>query len=68
MSDGHALSKEALETLLSNTMAVYGGGGPQITFVGASIFTKRESRLAFGLKIPLGMMIEEDCQYIEIGA
>jgi hypothetical protein len=61
-----ALSKEALESLFVGAMAVYGTPHPVGVVTARGIFDKREARLAFGLRIPLEMMVEEDCQYVEI--
>jgi hypothetical protein len=63
MSDG-VLSKESLKILVGS-MAVQGSPPDQMV-VSGSVLNNREARLMLGLKIPWHMMVEEDCQYIEI--
>jgi hypothetical protein len=63
VSDG-VLSRESLETL-AGAMALHGSPPAQMV-VSGSMFNNREARLMLGLKLPWSLMIEEDCQYIEI--
>jgi hypothetical protein len=46
-------------------MAAY-GSPPNQMVVSGSILNNREGRLMLGLKLPWSLMIEEDCQYVEI--
>ena len=66
MDDYGRFSKEALEGMLDRLMSDYGSPQNPNIFVSPSFLTRREARLLFGLKIPWSLMIEEDCQYVEI--